>query len=45
MPNRPVRLTVAGDGVVFKNLRVWEAQPNPAWEANRAKYEGRRPVK
>jgi hypothetical protein len=30
-------LTVAGASVSFKDLRVWDAQPNPAWAANRAK--------
>lgn len=28
-------LTVAGEKMSFKNLRVWEAQPNPAWETTR----------
>ena len=30
-------LTVSGDSASFKNLRVWEAQPNPGWEAAKAK--------
>ena len=30
-------LTVAGESVSFKNLRVWEAQPNPSWETERQK--------
>src|SRR5262249_21320462 len=29
--------TVGGDSVSFKNLRVWEALPNPGWEAIRTK--------
>lgn len=27
--------TVAGDGASFRNLRVWEALPNPNWAANK----------
>jgi len=27
--------TVAGDGASFRNLRVWEARANPAWEQNK----------
>jgi hypothetical protein len=27
--------TVSGDGASFRNLRVWEAKANPAWEKNR----------
>lgn len=27
--------TVSGDGASFRNLRVWEAQANPAWEKNK----------
>jgi len=30
-------LTVAGESVSFKGLRVWEATPNKSWEATRAK--------
>ena len=30
-------LTVAGESVSFKNLRVWEGQPNPTWETERQK--------
>lgn len=30
-------LTVAGESVSFKNLRVWEATPNKTWEATKAK--------
>lgn len=29
--------TVAGQTASFKNLRVWEAQPNKEWSANKAK--------
>ncbi|MBI5774054.1 MAG: hypothetical protein HZA89_09970 [Verrucomicrobia bacterium] len=27
--------TVSGDGASFRNLRVWEATANPAWEQNK----------
>lgn len=30
-------LTVAGESVSFKNLRVWEALPNKNWETTKAK--------
>jgi hypothetical protein len=30
-------LTVSGDSASFKNLRVWEAQANPDWDAAKAK--------
>ncbi len=30
-------LTVAGESVSFKDLRVWEAQPNKDWEKTRSK--------
>src|SRR5262249_32301754 len=30
-------LTVAGESVSFKKLRVWEARPNKDWEATKAK--------
>jgi len=30
-------LTVAGASTSFKELRIWEAQPNPDWSATRAK--------
>jgi hypothetical protein len=30
-------LIVSGDSVSFKNLVIWEAQPNPEWTATRAK--------
>ena len=36
-----IGLTVAGDSVSFKNLRVWEGLPNPAWEATRAKLQAK----
>jgi hypothetical protein len=32
-----IGLTVAGESVSFKNLQVWETQPNSDWEANKAK--------
>ncbi len=34
-------LTVAGESVQFKNLRVWEALSNPDWEKTRAELEKR----
>lgn len=37
-----IGLTVAGESVLFKNLRVWEGLPNPGWEATRAKLEATR---
>jgi hypothetical protein len=30
-------LTVAGASASLKDLRVWEARPNPGWAATRAK--------
>jgi hypothetical protein len=33
--------TVAGQSAGFKELRVWEARPNPGWEATRAKLVAR----
>ena len=27
--------TVAGESAIYRNLRVWEAKPNPAWEQNK----------
>lgn len=36
-PKANFGLTVAGDGVSFKNLRVWQAQPNASWPATREK--------
>ncbi len=27
--------TVVGDSALYRNLRVWEARPNPAWEENK----------
>jgi hypothetical protein len=37
VPKANFGLTVAGESVSFKNLRVWEALPNKHWEATRAK--------
>ena len=31
-----IGLTVAGDSASFKDLRVWDAKPNSAWEATKA---------
>lgn len=36
-------LTVAGESVQFKDLRVWEAFPNPGWEATKAELAKHRP--
>ncbi len=38
-PKANVGLTVAGESVSFKNLRVWEATPNKEWEKLREKYK------
>lgn len=32
-------LTVAGASVAFKDLRVWEAQPNPNWSKTKAELQ------
>lgn len=37
VPKKNFGLTVGGESVSFKNLRVWEAQPSKEWEATRAK--------
>jgi hypothetical protein len=34
--------TVAGAATPFKDLRVWEGRPNPAWEGTRAKLTGQK---
>ena len=33
--------TVAGDGASFRNLRVWEATPNPDWAKSKAKLSAK----
>jgi hypothetical protein len=33
---KDIGLTVAGESVSFKNLRVWEASPNPSWNSTKA---------
>lgn len=38
-----VGLTVAGQSALFKDLRIWEATPNPGWEAAKAKLLASRP--
>jgi len=38
-------LTVAGESVSFKNLRVWEASPGKDWDANKAKLLASRAAK
>jgi hypothetical protein len=38
-------LTCAGEAVWFRNLRVWEAQPNKGWEATKAKLQADKPAK
>src|SRR5262249_1188197 len=37
VPKNNFGLTVAGESVSFKNLRVWEAVPNKSWETTKAK--------
>lgn len=32
-----IGFTVAGETASFRNLRIWEATPNPNWAANKAK--------
>jgi hypothetical protein len=34
--------TVAGASASFKDLRVWEGRPNPAWDGTRAKLTGQK---
>jgi len=34
-PKANFGFTVAGESATYRNLRVWEALPNPAWEQNR----------
>lgn len=36
--------TVAGDGVLFRNVQVWEALPNSDWPAKKAELEKSRAV-
>ena len=36
-PKANIGFTVAGQSTSFRNLRVWEAQPNPEWAANKGK--------
>ncbi len=36
MDKASVRLTVSGESVQFKNVRVWEGKPNPDWEKRKA---------
>jgi hypothetical protein len=38
-PKANIGLTVAGETVSFKNLRVWEATPSKEWEKIREKYK------
>jgi hypothetical protein len=41
-----IGLTVAGESVSFKDLKVWEAQPNSEWKNNEARLsQGRTPAK
>ena len=35
-------LIVSGASASFKNLVIWEAQPNPGWAATRAKLAASR---
>ena len=39
---KEVGLTVAGQSASFKDLRVWEAKPNPTWEATKAALKKKR---
>jgi hypothetical protein len=40
-----IGLTVAGESVSFKDLKVWEAQPNSQWKTNQARLsQGRAPT-
>ncbi|MCI0464027.1 MAG: hypothetical protein L0Z62_44400 [Gemmataceae bacterium] len=41
VPKTNFGLTVSGQSMSFKNLHVWEAQPNPGWEATRARLLAR----
>lgn len=34
-PKANFGFTVAGESASYRNLRVWEAKPNPAWEQNK----------
>ena len=34
-PKANFGFTVVGESASYRNLRVWEAKPNPAWESNR----------
>jgi hypothetical protein len=43
-PKANLGLTVSGESVSFKNLRVWEALPNPEWKTTRAKLQQARKV-
>lgn len=36
-PKANLGFTVSGQGVSFRNLRVWEAQPNPEWNSNKSR--------
>lgn len=39
VPKANFGLTVSGESVSFKDLRVWQALPNPEWEATRARLQ------
>jgi hypothetical protein len=39
MPKANLGLTVAGESASFRNLSIWEAQSNPAWESTRARLQ------
>ncbi len=43
VPKKDIGLTVAGESASFRNLRVWEARPNSAWEATKAALAKDRP--
>jgi len=36
-PKANLGFTVAGEAISIRNLRIWEAQPNPEWTTNKSK--------
>jgi hypothetical protein len=36
-----IGLPLGGESVLFDDIRVWEAQPNPEWAANKEKLSGK----
>ena len=37
VPKGNLGFTVPGESASFRNLRIWEAQPNSGWETTRAR--------